>query len=63
MDPTLTDPIPLWHLVSFDNDGDGVCDEDPFGGGDNDLDGLVDEDPPDVRDVESLSSSPTLTCF
>lgn len=62
-DPSLTDPIALWHLVSFDNDGDGECDEDAFGGGDNDLDGLVDEDPPDVRAVESISSSPTVSCF
>jgi N-acetylneuraminic acid mutarotase len=31
-------------LAGFDDDGDGLIDEDPFDGLDNDLDGLVDED-------------------
>lgn len=63
-DPTITDSLPLWALISFDNDGDGLCDEDPFGGGDNDGDGRIDEDPPDVRDVESLSRTfLETTCF
>lgn len=65
VDPTLTDPIALWQLISFDNDGDGSCitipttncDEDPFGGGDQDIppDGKIDEDPPDVRDIRSYN--------
>lgn len=53
MDPTLTEPLPIWSLESFDNDGDGQFDEDPFGGGDQDGDGEIDEDPPDVRNVRS----------
>ena len=55
MDPTLTDPLPLWRILPFDNDGDGLDDEDPFGNGDEDGDGLIDEDPPDVRDVQSMN--------
>lgn len=55
VDPTLTDPLPLWDLVAFDNDGDGQTDEDPFGNGDEDGDGQIDEDPPDVRDVRSMN--------
>lgn len=62
LDPTLTDPLPLWNLQSFDNDGDGECDEDPIGGGDQDGDGRVDEDPPDVRDIFSINETGVTTC-
>lgn len=64
-DPTLTEPLPIWSLVRFNNDSDKFTsgpligteriDEDPFGGGDQDGDGKVDEDPPDVRDVGSVN--------
>jgi prepilin-type N-terminal cleavage/methylation domain-containing protein len=62
VDPTLTDALPLWALTSFDNDADGVCDEDPIGGGDQDGDGHIDEDPPDVRDIYSINETGIITC-
>ena len=37
----------LVSLAGFDDDGDGLVDEDPFNGADDDLDGLIDEDTAD----------------
>jgi hypothetical protein len=41
-----------WYIVTFDEDGDGLFDEDPVDSLDNDGDGLVDED--DVNEPEPV---------
>jgi len=44
-----------WGDINYDNDGDGLIDEDPVDGVDNDGDGLVDEDPVDHKPVLGFS--------